>query len=441
MPLLKSSIRRLAPPLLLSAYHWVLSWWSDFYYRHPSRKMVVIGITGTSGKSSTTFILRHILETAGLKVGCISTMEFCNGEHCWLNDRKMTMLGRMQAQTMLGDMVDHGCDVAIVETTSEGIVQHRHRHIAYDIVAMTNLYPEHIESHGSFENYQKAKEKLFARLWYTPRKNLRLFGEPQRIKKTIVVNQDLLQAGDFTRYPADERWTFGQQSDGKNHVQWQMLHENKKGTAFGLNGIGMQTPLWGEHNVANIALAATVAMSLGVDLSQVATAAADIAALPGRIELVDAGQPYTVIVDYAFEPKAMAALYHVVRLLEPKKIIHVFGSTGGGRDVQRRFTVGEYVGQNADVCIITDEDPYDDDPQKIIDDVASAVEKTGKKEGENLFRILDRREAISKALQLAQPGDIVLITGKGSEQRMVVAGGEMIPWDDREVVREEMGEL
>jgi UDP-N-acetylmuramoyl-L-alanyl-D-glutamate--2,6-diaminopimelate ligase len=436
----KRLLRRILPRRIFRSYHFVMAWVAAVRYGHPSRRMVVIGITGTSGKSSSTYILRHILEAAGYKTGVLSTMEFCDGHDCRPNDKKMTMLGRFQTQSMLADMVRYGCEVAIVETTSEGIVQYRHRFIDYDIVSLTNLYPEHIESHGSFENYKSAKMELFRHLGRTRRKHLRLLGIHRDVPKIIVTNADNEHSPDFAAFPADEHWTFGRGASDERHVRWVTHHQNKNGTAFALNGTAMTTALWGEHNVANVAHVAAIALASGLELRQVQAGVSTVKSLPGRLEQIDAGQAFRVIVDYAFEPKAMAALYGVVKMLEPRRIIHVLGSTGGGRDVSRRETVGEFVGTRADVCIVTDEDPYDDDPQSIIDDVAFAVAKTGKKEHENLFRILDRREAIAKALSLAQTGDLILVTGKGSEQAMVVRG-QLIPWDDRQVVREELRKI
>ena len=163
--------------------------------------------------------------------------------------------------------------------------------------------------------------------------------------------------------------------------------------------------------------------------------------VPGRWEKIEAGQHFTVVVDYAFEPQALTNLYQVVKQQKPKRIINVLGATGGGRDVWRRSVLGKLAGSQADLVIVTNEDPYDDDPQQIIDQVAAGVLAAGKKLEQNLFKILDRRQAIAKALALAQPGDLVLITGKGSEQAIAGPHGQLFPWDDREVVREELHKL
>jgi UDP-N-acetylmuramoyl-L-alanyl-D-glutamate--2,6-diaminopimelate ligase len=197
----------------------------------------------------------------------------------------------------------------------------------------------------------------------------------------------------------------------------------------------------GLPNVYNAVCAATILRALGFSLSEAVNMMEKIKAVPGRLENIDEGQDFSVIVDYAFEPKALAGLYETVRLLPHQKVIHVLGSAGGGRDVARRPALGKIAGEKAGVVIVTNEDPYDDDPQEIIDQVAAGALEVGKQENENLFRILDRREAIAKALALAVSQDLVLVTGKGSEPVMAVSDGKTIPWDDRKVIREELRKI
>jgi len=198
----------------------------------------------------------------------------------------------------------------------------------------------------------------------------------------------------------------------------------------------VQAPLFAAYNAHNITAAVAAAASLGCSEESLKEALTTLKPIPGRIEFITAAEQYgfKAIVDYAFEPVAIAALYEVVRLLKPNKIIHVFGSTGGGRDVARRFSVGEFVGLNADYCIVTDEDPYDDDPMEIMNDVAKALRDVGKKEGVDMIIEPDRSRAIALAVKRAAPGDVVLVTGKGSEQAMFVKG-ELLPWDDRVELR------
>lgn len=454
---IKAIVKKILPKKVYNLKHLFWAWYGANKYGHPSEEIFVIGITGTSGKSSTTYFLRQMLEFSGFKVGSLSTIDFyVAGEHK-LNDQKMTMLGRSQIQKYLREMVTKGCDIAIVETTSEGAVQHRHKFINYDIMVLTNLYPEHIESHGSFENYKNAKLSIFDYVSHSKRK--KVFGKwntlnwGERIPKISVVNAEVSDtaeafegtAQEFVATPFDHKYTFGKKSRDEhllgspmqNHFQLFQPRVTEKGLEFKIGQEQFLAPLFGEHNMMNILCAIEICHILGIDWhTTLKDAVRELKPPAGRIEFIPEAEHFgfRVIVDYAFEPVAIEKLYGVVEKIQPQRVIHVFGSTGGGRDISRRFTVGEYVGHHADVCIITDEDPYDDDPMQIIQDVASAVAKTGKIEGQNLFKILDRQEAIQKAVDMATPGDLILVTGKGSEQKMVVKG-KMIPWDDRTSVR------
>lgn len=446
-------LKKILPKKVYNLKHLFLAWYGAYKFDFPSEEIFVIGITGTSGKSSTTYFLRQLLESQGFKVGSLSTIDFYIGGEEQLNDQKMTMLGRYKIQEYLRQMVEKGCDIAIVETTSEGYVQYRHVGINYDMMLLTNLYPEHIDSHGSFENYKNAKRGIFRYVAKRKRKSLKqlkkstlenVFGKRgEDIPKIAIANGNIEQADEFLEPNFEEKMAFGNGKEKFFVTDQSILREqitdiqsDASGLHFDLNDTRFDVPLYGEHNVLNVALALLVVQRLGADLKKLSEDAKKLKGPQGRLEFIDEAQPYgfQVIVDYAFEPVAMKKLYEVVKTIAPKRILHVFGSTGGGRDVSRRFSVGEYVGQHADICIVTDEDPYDDDPMEIINDVAGAVEKTGKVEGKNLFRILSRQEAIQKVIELSEPGDLLLLTGKGSEQAMVVKG-EMVPWDDRQEVR------
>lgn len=429
---LYKNVRPLRP--LFNLKHLYFAWKGAKTFGHPSEELFVIGITGTSGKSSTIDFLRQLLEAAGHTVGSLSTVDFYVAGEKRMNDKKMTMLGRMKIQEYLREMVNKGCDVAIVEITSEGRVQHRNKFINVDVMAITNFYPEHIESHGSFEKYRQAKMDIFSYVGKGKRKSLSgAFSEAAK-QKTAVLNADMDDLAFFQDKGLDKELLFGTKKEA--NLQASHISMDKDGVHFTALGETINAQVYGEYNVMNILCALAIAKASGVDEKKLAHAAQALKPVAGRIEFIDEASKIGVeaIVDYAFEPVAIAELYKVVNLREPKRIIHVFGSTGGGRDVERRFTVGEFVGKHADICIVTDEDPYDDDPEEIMADVASACQKAGKKEGEDLFVILDRQQALDKAIALAEPGDMILATGKGSEQAMVVKG-KLIPWDDREALR------
>lgn len=427
------------PESLISLYHLLLAKVAAIVYRHPSREMIVVGITGTGGKSSTVYILAKMLESAGLKVGATSTLFFKVGELERLNNKKMTMLGRFQTQKFLRRMAQAGCHVAIIETTSQGIMQSRHRDIDYDIVALTNLYPEHLEAHGGFENYKKAKGRLFDALQGTKLKSFVPF------VKTIIANADDEHASYFLSFPAGRKICFGLKDTKPAECRESVMAEDVvvrgDGLSFNLAGQQFDLPLLSIFNLYNALCAISVMRALGLDWDKIHQATQAVKNIPGRFEYVEAGQPFKVMVDYAFEPRALSGLYELAKLIPHQKIIHVLGSAGGGRDSARRPILGEMAGRNADYVIITNEDPYDDEPLSIIRQVADGALVAGKVENQNLFLVLDRREAIKKALSLAGQGDLVLITGKGAEQAICVKNGRKITWDDRVVVREELASL
>ncbi|NQU83984.1 MAG: UDP-N-acetylmuramoyl-L-alanyl-D-glutamate--2,6-diaminopimelate ligase [Parcubacteria group bacterium] len=400
---MKRVIKRLLPKFVIRLYHWKMAVIGAFLFGHPSREMIVIGVTGTKGKSTTSYFIAKILEEAGYKVGLTSTAIFKVGKKEWLNPTKMTMLGRLGLQKLLKDMVQAGCRYVVVETSSEGILQSRHIGIDYDVAVFTNLTPEHLESHGGFENYKKAKGKLFARLSKGRKKKL----DGKLVPKIIVANADDKHAEYFLKFKADEK------------------------IKFGFENLGFDLSIPGKMNVYNALASIAVTKALGVDKKIAKSALQKIKTVPGRMEFIEEGQNFQVIVDYAHEVESFKKLYEVVDGIPHKKVIHVFGATGGGRDKSRRSKMGKIASENADTVIITTDDPYDEDPAKISEDVIVGI-----KNKEKTLNIVDRKEAIEKAIKLAEKDDIVLITGKGCEQAMCVARGKKIPWDDRKIIKQ-----
>lgn len=423
-------LRRITPVWVLQLYHRVLATTGSLWYRHPSRRMLVIGVTGTTGKSTVVEMLNAAFSHAGYTTGAASTIRFQIGKESWSNNEKMTMLGRWRLQKLLRQMADAGCAVAIIETTSQGLAQNRHLGVDYDAAVLTNLMPEHIEAHGSFEKYRGAKEKLFATLASSFRK---------QYPKTSVVNLEARDASLFLRFAADQKVGYALTPVMNDAVSnaWipEAVQTSEQGSDFMLNGVSFSLPLPGRYNVANALAAIATAATYGVPLDVCAQALKTIRAVPGRFQEIQT-QPFRVIIDYAFVPEALEAVYQTAKALLPNRLIAVLGGTGGGRDTWKRPVLGKIAAQYAQFVIVTNEDPYDEDPMTIINNVADGAAGAGKRDGENLFRILNRREGIHKALSLALPGDLVLITGKGSEQSMVVKGGKKIPWSDEGVVRE-----
>ncbi len=452
-------------------YHYLLSYVASIIYGRPSNKIIVIGITGTAGKTSSVYLMARALNEAGYKTGYTSTAMFSDGEKEWLNDKKMTMVGRFFTQKILRKMVRNNCLYAIIETTSEGIRQFRHRFINYDVLAFTGIYPEHIESHGSFENYKKAKGQLFEHLKncqfkYLNNENKIIKAKNNlskidliRVKKSVIINGDDDEAFYFSSFWAEQKIYYFNKVRSDSDILaifYNNISVGIKGTSFDFvfkkvrnsdfSGRGVNLKLWGEFNVLNAMPLLSLPFILNIDLEKIIEGLEKVKSIPGRLDVVDFGQNFLAIVDYAYEPVAMKKMYDLILFFKEEllsngydsRIIHILGSAGGGRDKSRRKIMGRMAGEMADLVIISNEDPYDENPLEIINQVASGAKEVAKVEGLNLFRILDRREAIRKGLQLARDGDILIVTGKGCEQAICVADGKKIPWDDRLVIKEEI---
>ena len=456
------------------AYHFLVAWLAAYRYKFPSRRLIIIGVTGTAGKTSTAYLIMKMLSEAGYKTGLSSTAVFSDGDKEWLNDKKMTMPGRFFIQEMLSRMLKNHCRYAVVETTSEGIKQFRHRFINYDILVFTNLYPEHLESHGSFENYQAAKGALFAHLKRCKTKYIdedKIVVEPKseyrkldlsRVQKTIIVNGDDKFASYFLNYYSEAKIVYTTKTEKDINSYLKLIStENitkdfslvkgteitpyEQGTSIKINGEVINLNLLGDYNALNALAAYTVGLNQKIDPLQLKQGLESVMGLAGKLEFIrveseSSGitQNFTAIVDYSFEPKALTKLYETVKKLKHNRIIHVLGSAGGGRDKARRPILGRMAAENADIIIITNEDPYDEDPASIINEVAAGAEELGRELNTDLFKIFDRQEAVKKALELAESGDLVLFTGKGAEQYICMANDVKIPWDEREVVRSEI---
>jgi UDP-N-acetylmuramoyl-L-alanyl-D-glutamate--2,6-diaminopimelate ligase len=425
------ALKKYIPDPFLRFYHATLGYVAGIMYGNPSHSMVVIGVTGTNGKSSTVQFIAQLLTELGEKVGYTSTAGFSIAGMAVENRMKMTMPGRFALQSMLSAMKKMGCTYAIVETSSQGLVQYRHVGINYDVAVFTNLTPEHIEAHGGFDEYKKAKGLLFKHLTARSHKFLR----GTRVQKQILVNGDDVYAPYFASFPADAHWTFGWQEHVGRGVYAKELSRGADGAQVVVNGVPAHWQLLAHFSRLNALAAVATVHACGFSLADVLRASEKLRDVAGRFERIALGQPFTVIVDYAYEPYALRALF---ASLPPHtgKVIGVHGSAGGGRDKARRPVIGAVAAEHEDVVVVTNEDSYDEDPQVIIDAVAAGARVKGKRDGESLFTIVDRKKAISFAIERAQPGDVVLITGKGSEPVMAVAGGKTIPWDDRQIVRD-----
>lgn len=436
-----TSIRKFVPKPLMQLYHASLAILAALLYWFPSRKIIVIGVTGTNGKTTTANMIARVLEEAGYRVGLMTTANFKIKDREWVNKTKQTMQGRFKLQRFIKKMVKADCDYAVIETSSEGIAQYRHLGINYDVAVLTNLTPEHIESHGSFKKYKEAKGKLFKKLLTASYKTKK----GNKIDKVSVVNLDSTHAQYFLEFFAEKKYGFGKfvsknvKEIFKSVDDFFLFGEEKldnRGSKFMYKGIEFRLNILGLFNIYNAAAAACVGLSQGVKPEIIKNAIQKIEIISGRMEVINEGQDFSLIVDYAHEPAALKNVYQAIKPLTTGKIISVLGSCGGGRDKMRRPKLGKLAAEYTDIVIVTNEDPYDEEPQEIIDQVAEGAILQGKILDENLYKINDRRKAIELAIQKSSAGDVVIITGKGSEQCIVVRGGKKIEWDDRKVSRE-----
>ncbi|OIP80214.1 MAG: hypothetical protein COT39_02175 [Parcubacteria group bacterium CG08_land_8_20_14_0_20_48_21] len=437
---------------LQPSWHWSLAFLGALLYGFPSRKLTVIGVTGTKGKTTTCVLLAHVFEAAGYRVGMTTTALFRIAGREWLNDTKQTMQGRFAMQKLLRRMVREGCTVAIIETSSQAIKQFRHKWINYQTAVLTNISPEHIESHGSFEKYRAAKGELF-----------RVIGKHTR--SLSVVNLDEKDARYFLHFPAKQKVGFtlhgniSHQTIVHKTITAQKKEVSERQSTFMVGDTSFHLRLGGIFNVANALATIAVAQAHCIQNEDIRQGFDVVATVPGRMEFIDEDQDFTVVVDYAHEPRSLEAIYAALQSTTRGTLIAVLGAAGGGRDKQKRKRLGELAAQYADRVIITEEDPYDENPREIMDMVAEGANfqsadfaspqdlrslnienkkkfRGHKKQPIDVKIIEDRKAAIYTAITEAKKGDTVVITGKGCEPWLMRANGKKVPWDDREIARE-----
>jgi len=409
------TIRKIIPTpifdFLQPKYHLLLSFLAALWYRFPSRKISVIGVTGTKGKSSTVELINAILEEAGYKTALSNTIRFKIDDISSDNLFKMSMPGRFYIQSLLRKAVNKGCKYFIVEMTSQGAILYRHKHIELDAFVFTNISPEHIEAHGSYENYLEAKLSL-----------AKLLGKSKKKDRLLVVNGDDKESVKFSECKSDRAIKYSLKDAEPYEVK-------KRGLSLTYDGVKIESPLSGLFNIYNILGAITVTINKGVDIHNIKRAIERFSGIPGRVERIEAGQDFDVIVDYAHTKDSLEKLYQV---FQSQRSICVLGGTGGGRDRWKRSEMGRIADTYCDEIILTDEDPYDEDPRQIVDDVAKGIES------QSPTIVMDRREAIREAIKRAQKGDAILITGKGTDPYIMGPNGSKIPWSDARIAREEI---
>ena len=408
------------------------------WHDHPARKLRVIGVTGTDGKTTTVRLIRGILRAAGHKVGTIDTvsatiedLESPTGFHTTTPDAP-------EVQAFLAEMVSAGIEYAVVEATSHGLAQHRVTACAFDVAVVTNITHEHLDYHGTYQAYREAKAGLFRSLHSAPRK--------VDLPKVAVLNADDASFDYLAQIPSERRLVYGLGADAD--VNANDVSSSAKGLELQVRCGGVefpvQSPLVGRYNVYNILASISVAHALGVPFEAMQRGIAAVQGVQGRMERINAGQSFAMVVDFAHTPNALKnaleALREVVRDQRPDgRVIAVFGCAGL-RDRAKRPWMGRIAGELADRIVITAEDPRTEPLADIMEEIAQGCREAGRAEDTDFWRVADRGEAIHFACSLARPGDLVVVTGKGHERSMCFGTTEH-PWSDQDSARRALSSL
>ena len=416
-------------PGIRSSYHFLWAWIGARRHGAPSERIFVIGVTGTKGKTTTLELINAILEAAGKRTALLSSLRVKIGDESTKNTLGNSMPGHGYIQKFLKRALEKKCPYALIEVTSQGAALHRHRFVEWNMGIITNLAPEHIEAHGSFEKYRKAKLDF---LHYVMERGGKVFLNRDDPNFHFFRNELVEEAKDGTKvmqYSRSDDWM-------QNYLpKIKPMRAMSEGPApkFLLSGF----------NEENIAIAVAVAKELGIGDRTIEEALVSFKGVPGRMEFVVKG-PYTAIVDYAHTPASLEAAYIAAKPApsssypEPK-LICVLGAAGGGRDKWKRPEFGKIAANFCDEIVLTDEDPYDEDPQAIIKEIRAGI-LDGEPDLANVHEVLDRREAIRRAAALAAAGDVIIATGKGSEDVIHIARGRTIPWNEKREFEEALSE-
>ncbi|HVA25807.1 MAG TPA: UDP-N-acetylmuramoyl-L-alanyl-D-glutamate--2,6-diaminopimelate ligase [Chloroflexota bacterium] len=394
------------------------------FYGLPAARLRLLGVTGTDGKTTTVQLVSQVLEHAGKRNGFATTTDFKVGDRQWENLTRQTTVEALEVQELLRQMVDAGCSHAVLEATSQGLEQERLRGCEFDVAAVTNVTSDHMDWHKTRENYLAAKRRLFQQLRPSGAAVLNVDDESLEYFRAAVPGRTLTYG---IRDSADFRAT--------DVGYWQ------SSLVFRLHGpdghADVELALLGRFNAYNALAAAAMAYAEGLTLDQIADGLRHVRPSPGRMERIDAGQPFRVLVDYAHTPNSFENVLTEGRALAEAsggRMLVVFGCSGE-RDRSKRPIMGATAARLADFFVLTDEDPHSEDPRQIVAEI-----EAGAADGHYVVE-MDRRQAMALAFSEAKPGDVVLITGKGHERSMLVTGDQKIPWDERGIVREELERL
>lgn len=406
---------------------------SAWFYGYPSRELTVVGITGTDGKTTTGHLATSVLEAGGFRVGRLGTVDAYIGGQMDQGTDRMTTPEAPEVQRLLRRMVDAGCTVAIVESTSHGLALHRLADVEYDIACFTNITGDHLDFHETFEAYREAKALLFAALDAPAHKD---------IERIAIVNADDPSANFMLGQSHARPLRFGLEAEGVA-ITARNLDLHADGSSFQLitptGPADVHITVPAIFNVANAVSAAAIGVALGLEPGVIARGLGDCPGVPGRMERIVSGQPFAAVVDYAHTGDAVRKVLSVLREITPGRLILVIGAAGE-RDPGRRFGVARAAAAGADYAVFTSEDPRSEDPAAIVREIGRHAGDAGRTRDRDFVEIPDRREAIAHAVAAARAGDTLAICGKGHEQS-IIHGDTVIPWDDRAVVREEIEKL
>jgi UDP-N-acetylmuramoyl-L-alanyl-D-glutamate--2,6-diaminopimelate ligase len=395
---------------------------SSTLYGHPSRTMVVIGVTGTDGKTTTTTMIHQMLLGAGRAAGSMSTVDIRFGDAVDPNDSRQTTLEALEVQAQLARMRDGGLKYVVIETSSHGLALQRVVGVDYDVAVFTNIAHEHLDFHKTIEAYREAKAQLI---------DLTAASAHKGIDKTAVLNRDDPSYAYLVSRPIARQITYGIQLEAD-------LKANRvEATPDGLRleastpvgALAVRLKLSGRWNAANALAAAAAGLAVGLNLEEIRRGLEAYSGVSGRMERVDLGQPFALIIDYAHTPQSLEKVLRELRPITRGKLIAVFGSAGD-RDREKRPWMGEIAARLSDYAVFTNEDPREEDAMTILSEIAAGAEEVGWTEGEQYARIEDRRQGIAHAVRKAGPGDTILLAGKGHERSILIGRGKE-PWDER----------
>jgi UDP-N-acetylmuramoyl-L-alanyl-D-glutamate--2,6-diaminopimelate ligase len=410
------------PQVVVADTRRALALMASTFYGHPSRDLMVIGVTGTDGKTTTTTMIQQMLLSARRPAGSMSTVDIRVGDSVDVNETRQTTLEALEVQEQLARMRDSRLELVVIESSSHGLALQRVVGVDFDVAVFTNIAHEHLDFHKTIEAYREAKASLI---------DLTAQSVDKGIAKTAVLNRDDPSYAYLVNRPIARRITYGIQMDAD--LKASRVDPTPEGlrleASTPLGPLVVRLKLSGRWNAANALAAAAAGVAVGLSLDEIRDGLERLRGVSGRMERVDLGQPFSVIIDYAHTPQSLEKVLRELRAITKGKLIAVFGSAGD-RDREKRPWMGEIAARLSDYAVFTNEDPREEDPMAILSEIAAGAEEVGWKEGENYDRIENRRQGIAEAIRRARPGDTILLAGKGHERSILIGRGKEA-WDER----------